>query len=58
MGAEDFSFYGQRVPASFFFLGLRAAHMDGYPNLHAPQFDFNDCALPVGIEMMCALARS
>ncbi len=58
MGAEDFSFYGQRVPASFFFLGLRSAHMDSFPNLHAPTFDFNDGALPVGIQMMCALARS
>ncbi|MEZ0326615.1 MAG: M20 family metallopeptidase [Fimbriimonas sp.] len=58
MGAEDFSFYGQRVSASFFFLGLRGAHMESFPNLHAPQFDFNDGALPVGIEMMCALARS
>ncbi len=58
MGAEDFSFYGQRVPASFFFLGLRSGHMDRFPNLHAPQFDFNDSALPVGIGMMCALARS
>ena len=58
MGAEDFSFYGHHVPATFFFLGLRAEHMDGYPNLHAAQFDFNDEALPIGIEMMCALARN
>jgi amidohydrolase len=58
MGAEDFSFYGHHVPATFFFLGLKDERMSGYPNLHAPQFDFNDEALPIGIEMMCALARS
>jgi amidohydrolase len=58
MGAEDFSFYGHHVPASFFFLGLRSAHMDSFPGLHQPQFDFNDEALPYGIEMMVELARA
>ena len=56
MGAEDFSFYGERVPACFYWLGLLSKGMDRYPNLHAPDFDFNDAALPVGIKAMCSLA--
>lgn len=56
MGGEDFSFYGKHVPACFFFLGLRPESMRAYPNLHTPEFDFNDDALPTGIELMTRLA--
>jgi metal-dependent amidase/aminoacylase/carboxypeptidase family protein len=56
MGAEDFSFYGQQVPACFYWLGLLNEGQEHYPNLHAPEFDFNDKALPVGINAMCELA--
>jgi metal-dependent amidase/aminoacylase/carboxypeptidase family protein len=55
MGAEDFSFYGQQVPACFYWLGLLNEGQEHYPNLHAPEFDFNDKALPVGITAMCEL---
>jgi len=58
MGGEDFSFYGQEIPASFFFLGLRPADRSTYPNLHSPEFDFNDGAIPTGVELMCELAMS
>ena len=56
MGGEDFSFYGLHVPACFFLLGLRPAHMPQYPRVHTAKFDFNDDALPLGIEMMVRLA--
>jgi amidohydrolase len=56
MGAEDFSFYGERVPACFYWLGLLPKGQDKYPNLHAPEFDFNDNSIPVGMTAMCALA--
>ena len=58
MGGEDFSFYGQEIPASFFFLGIRPAGRETYPNLHSPEFDFNDDAIPTGVELMCELALS
>ena len=58
MGGEDFSFYGLEIPASFFFLGIRPADRDTYPNLHSPEFDFNDAAIPTGVELMCELALS
>ncbi|MEO1130491.1 MAG: M20 family metallopeptidase [Planctomycetota bacterium] len=55
MGGEDFSYYGQHCPASFFLLGLRPPDWHSYPNLHTPNFDFNDDALPTGVEMMSRL---
>lgn len=58
MGAEDFSYYGQTTPACFFWLGLVPEGQTGYPNLHAPEFDFNDDAIPVGVRAMCKLAMS
>lgn len=56
MGGEDFSYYGQVVPACFFLLGLRGPEVDAMPDLHQPRFDFNDAAIPTGIELFCRLA--
>lgn len=56
MGGEDFSFYGQHVPACFFMLGLKPAGAKQMPSLHQPDFDFNDDALATGIEMFVNLA--
>lgn len=58
MGGEDFAFYGKHVPACFFFLGLRPEGRDTYPGLHTPEFDFNDDALPLGIELFVRLATA
>lgn len=58
MGGEDFSYYGHHCPACFFLLGLRPDHMDAYPNVHTPKFDFNDDAIGLGVELFCALALS
>lgn len=55
MGGEDFSYYGRHVPACFFILGVRPPERDSYPTLHQPEYDFNDEALPTGIEIMCRL---
>lgn len=56
MGAEDFSFYGAETKACFYWLGLLPEGQSNYPNLHAPEFDFNDDAIAVGVEAMSALA--
>jgi len=56
MGGEDFAFYAQRVPATMFRLGLQPAGVIDYPHLHSPRFNFNDDALPVGIQMLCGIA--
>lgn len=58
MGSEDFSFYLQKVPGSFFFLGLDDGRPGGYPSLHHPSFDFNDKALTTSMELFTSLALS
>lgn len=56
MGGEDFSFYALHVPACFFFLGIRPDGYHTYPGLHTPRFDFNDAAMPIGIDIFRRLA--
>jgi amidohydrolase len=56
MGGEDFAYYGQHVPSCFFFLGLKPEGADRFPALHQPDFDFNDEAMSVGVEMLCRAA--
>jgi len=60
MGGEDFSFYGQHVPACFALVGLCPSAEDpaSVPQLHQPEFDFNDDAIPVGVELLVRLALS
>ncbi len=57
MGAEDFAFYAQRVPASFFALGIRPPGRDSYPVLHQPDFDFHDDSIALGVTMRVELVR-
>lgn len=56
MGAEDFSYYLQRVPGCYFRLGINEKSRPAAP-LHNPRFDFNDKALPVGVRMMAGVAE-
>ncbi|HED53364.1 MAG TPA: amidohydrolase, partial [Phycisphaerales bacterium] len=56
MGGEDFSYYAERIPACFFFLGLRRPGETSPPELHRPNFDFVDEAIPVGVKLMASLA--
>lgn len=56
MGGEDFSFYGAYCPACFWFIGVKPEGMDRYPNLHSPEFDFTDEAIPTGVKAMVELA--
>ena len=54
MGSEDFSYFAQRVPACFWFLGAGdAAH--GFPN-HHPAFDIDENAMVAGIAAHVAVA--
>ena len=56
MGAEDFAFYLQKVPGAYVFLGVNPSESERYPPLHSPRYDFNDDALPTGIEYMSRIA--
>jgi amidohydrolase len=55
MGAEDFSFYAQRVPACFYTLGCSGGPQTSHPH-HSSLFDIDEAALPTGVAMMTALA--
>ncbi len=55
MGAEDFSFYAQRVPACFYTLGASGAPKTSIPH-HSSTFDIDESALATGVKMMAALA--
>jgi len=55
MGAEDFSFYAERVPACFYTLGCSSSAETSHPH-HSGLFDIDEGALPNGIAMMTALA--
>jgi amidohydrolase len=55
MGAEDFSFFAQRVPACFYTLGARPPEGPYRPH-HSSTFDIDERALPAGVAMMTALA--
>ncbi|MDE3126058.1 MAG: amidohydrolase [Bacteroidota bacterium] len=54
-GAEDFSFYGDKAPAFFFFLGGMPKGMDPAkaPPHHTPDFYIDDSMLTVGVKAFC-----
>lgn len=56
-GSEDFSYFAQKVPGLFFFLGVTPADNVGKaaPN-HSPEFLVDDKALLTGIKALSALA--
>jgi amidohydrolase len=54
MGAEDFSLYGQKAPALFFFVGATAPGIDPVtaPGNHSPEFLLDETALDVGFRAL------
>ena len=55
MGAEDFSFFAERVPACYFVLGCNGGATTAFPHHHG-KFDVDEAALETGVRMMAALA--
>ena len=53
MGSEDFAFMLQNRPGSYVWLGAGESH----PNLHSPQYDFNDEILPIGASYWAKLVE-
>jgi hippurate hydrolase len=52
---EDFSWMMQKRPGSFVFIGNGQRVGDGGGNLHMPNYDFNDEAIPYGIAYWLAI---
>jgi len=55
MGAEDFSFFAERVPACYFVLGSAGDARTSFPHHHG-KFDIDEAALATGVRMFVALA--
>lgn len=56
MGAEDFAFYAELIPASFFFLGVRNETCGSVHSLHSPFFIMDEEVLPLGATMHAAIS--
>jgi amidohydrolase len=58
LGAEDFSFFQQKVPGLFYFVGTRPADVsvaDAAPN-HSPRFFLDESGLPLALHSLAAVA--
>ena len=58
MGAEDFGYYAQQIPACFFRLGTRNESKGIIHGVHTPRFDVDESALEVGVGLMAWLGAS
>lgn len=54
MGSEDFSYFAEKVPGFYFFLGVRTPGTRGQA-LHSPDFDPDEDALPLGLKVVACL---
>lgn len=58
MGAEDFAYFAEAIPASFLWIGSGNAEK-GFTHLaHQPKFDFDENAMQNGIQILCNLAAN
>jgi amidohydrolase len=55
MGAEDFSFFAERVPACYFVLGCSSGESTSFPHHHG-KFDIDEAALATGVRAFVTLA--
>lgn len=58
MGAEDFAFYSQVIPACFFRLGTGNKARGITSGVHTPTFDIDENAIEIGMGAMAYLAAS
>lgn len=54
MGSEDFSFFLDKIPGCYFFLGAGINRA----GLHNPSYDFNDKILPIGTQLWIDIAKN
>jgi amidohydrolase len=57
-GAEDFAYYGQKVPSFFFMVGVtpKGTSVLTAPANHSPLFYLDEAAIPIAIRAMTAVA--
>ncbi|KAL5704396.1 jasmonoyl-L-amino acid hydrolase [Ranunculus cassubicifolius] len=57
MGAEDFSFYSEVVPAAFYYIGIRNETLGSVHTGHSPHFMIDEDALPIGAATHATIAE-
>ncbi|KAK9993651.1 hypothetical protein SO802_023354 [Lithocarpus litseifolius] len=57
MGAEDFSFYSEVVPAGFFYIGVRNETLGSTHTGHSPFFMIDEDVLPIGAAAHASIAE-
>lgn len=57
MAAEDFSYYLEKVPGAFSFVGAGEIDKPNYSH-HHPRFTIDERALPLATEWFCQMARA
>ena len=55
MGAEDFGYYAQQIPACFYRLGTMNASKGITAGVHTPRFNIDEDAIEIGMGMMAWL---
>ena len=56
MAGDDFSYFGERVPASYFKLGVGNEAIDAIYPIHSPKFKADEDALPIGVSVLAQIA--
>jgi amidohydrolase len=56
MTAEDFAFYSQQIPGTFYRLGTRESSASSIRGLHTPTFDVDERCLETGAGLMAYIA--
>jgi amidohydrolase len=55
MVAEDFSYFSQKIPGFYFFLGVKDPEKPSIAPLHNPYFNPDERSIVLGIRIMCHL---
>ncbi len=56
MGAEDFAFLAEKIPATFVWIGARNEEKDLIHMMHSAKFDIDENALSVGASLLSTVA--
>jgi amidohydrolase len=55
MMADDFGLYSQKIPAIYFFLGVRNPRLPSTAPLYSPYFNPDERSIGIGIKILCHL---
>jgi amidohydrolase len=57
MGAEDFAILAEQAPGAMFMLGVKRVSAETALQLHSPDFDIDEAALPIGAAILAGTAH-